>query len=61
MHQMMLLFLLLAGTIVFSAELAAHFLLLLLLTFSPFGLLFKYFTDVVRSWLSSPTHFQQFC
>lgn len=61
MRQMMKLFLLLAGTIVFSAELAAHSLLLLLLTFPPFCLLFKYFTDVIRSWLSSPTHFQQFC
>lgn len=61
MRQMMKLFLLLAGTIVFSAELAAHSLLLLLLTFPPFCLLFKYFTDVIRSWLSSPTRFQQFC
>ena len=58
---MMKLFLLVAGTIVFSAELAAQFLLLLLLTFSPFWLLFKYFTEVVHSWLSSPTRFQQFC
>lgn len=61
MHQMMELFLLPAGTIVFSAELAARFLLHLLLTFPPLCLLFKYFTDVVLLWLSSPAHFQQFC
>lgn len=61
MHQMMKLFLLLAGTIVFSAELAACFLLLLLIIFPPFWLLFKYFTAIVHSWISSPTHFQQFC
>lgn len=36
MHQMMKLFLLVAGTIVFSAELAAHVLLILLLNISPF-------------------------
>lgn len=58
---MMELFLLPAGTIVFSAELAARFLLHLLLTFPPLCLLFKYFTDVVLLWLSSPAHFQQFC
>lgn len=59
-HQMMKLFLLPAGTIVFSAEPAAHFLPHLLSTFPPLWLLFKYFTDVLL-WLGSPTHFQQFC
>lgn len=59
-HQMMKLFLLPAGTIVFSAELTAHFLPHLLSTFHPLWLLFKYFTDVLL-WLSFPAHFQQFC
>jgi len=46
MHRMMKLFLLLAGTIVFSTELVVQFLLLLLSNFSPF--LFFFFLIFLR-------------